>query len=196
MISTFHSSYCTSNIINTGVGPLNANETEYAKALDDSLVIYYNVPIEKSSSDIDSEESQDNSTEMNILSEPVIYHLVDRFIESVQNSLPKIPVLISVGEATVRQVFSASKEIIAGCKVNKGVMNKKLIFRVKREGNVLREEESVKSMKQQKNDVSLVESGRECGIVFESFSDVQVGDLIECLETEMQTPDIEWDPDF
>ena len=175
------------------MGPLTSNEFEYAKALEHSLIVYFNVSHENSSPEEEDDVISDSVT---IISEPVIYHLIDEFKERVQKLVPKVPVHVPTGEATIRQLFASAKETIAGCKVNKGVLKKLCVYRITRKGEVVAEEVSLRSMRHLKNDVGSIDAGKECGLVFEGFSDIQVGDVIVSLETEMQTPELEWDPKF
>ena len=40
----------------------------------------------------------------------------------------------------------------------------------------------ISSMKREKDDIKESKEGYECGIIFEDFNNLQVGDIIECFE--------------
>ena len=83
------------------------------------------------------------------------------------------------GHAEVRQLFKASGVgTIAGSYVLDGVIQRGCKVRISREGKQIFEG-NLASLKRFKDDVKEVKSGFECGIVFESHSDLAEGDQIE-----------------
>jgi translation initiation factor IF-2 len=54
--------------------------------------------------------------------------------------------------------------------------------------NVVIHEGKIGSLRRFKDDVSEVKSGYECGIAFERFSDVKIGDVIEAYIIEKVQP--------
>jgi translation initiation factor IF-2 len=87
-----------------------------------------------------------------------------------------------VGLAEVKEVFSSPKfGDIAGCIVSEGLVKRANPIRVLRENVVIYEGE-LESLRRFKDDVNEVRSGTECGIGVKNYSDVQVGDQIECFE--------------
>jgi translation initiation factor IF-2 len=93
---------------------------------------------------------------------------------------------VRVGVAEVRNVFKVPKfGTIAGCMVTEG--------RITRSGDaqarLLRDhvviyEGKIGSLRRFKDDVSEVKTGFECGIGFERFNDIKVGDVIEVFTME------------
>ena len=93
---------------------------------------------------------------------------------------------VRLGSATVRETFKVPKVgTVAGCIVNDG--------RITRQGdaqarllrdNVVVWEGKLASLKRFKDDVSEVKAGFECGIGFERFNDIKVGDVIEAFVVE------------
>jgi translation initiation factor IF-2 len=91
-----------------------------------------------------------------------------------------------MGTAEVRETFKVPKfGTIAGCMVTEG--------RITRSGdaqarlirdNVVVYEGRIGSLRRFKDDVSEVKSGFECGIGFERFNDLKVGDVIEAFSVE------------
>ena len=59
-----------------------------------------------------------------------------------------------------------------------GTISKGPKVRVLRDGQVV-EEGKIKSLKKVKEEVSKVEKGQECGMIFDGIPQFQVGDLVE-----------------
>jgi translation initiation factor IF-2 len=93
---------------------------------------------------------------------------------------------VRIGVANVRETFKVPKfGTIAGCIVSEG--------RITRSGdsqarllrdNVVVYEGKIGSLRRFKDDVSEVKSGFECGIGFEKYNDLKVGDVIEVFAME------------
>jgi translation initiation factor IF-2 len=113
-----------------------------------------------------------------------LYDIIYRLIEDVEKALKGMlaPVFTekAVGKAVVLQVFSLSKGTkIAGSRVTEGEIRRNGKIRVTRGKDIVFEGE-ISSLKHEKEDVREMRSGFECGIGLKNFSDVQVGDVIEC----------------
>ena len=72
---------------------------------------------------------------------------------------------------------------VAGCMVTDGLVRRNSQVRVKRGGEVVRASR-VSSLRRFQEDVREVQTGLECGIGIEGFSDVKEGDVIEAFHTE------------
>jgi len=84
-----------------------------------------------------------------------------------------------IGHAEVRQVFKASGlGTIAGSYVLDGKIIRGCSARITREGTQIFEG-ALASLKRFKDDVKEVNTGYECGLVFEKFNDIQEYDLVE-----------------
>jgi translation initiation factor IF-2 len=84
----------------------------------------------------------------------------------------------------VRQVFNIPKAgTIAGSFVTEGKVTRKAQLRLVRDSVVIYTGK-VGSLRRFKDDVSEVKSGLECGIGFDKFNDIKVGDVIEVFATE------------
>ncbi|HEY5270085.1 MAG TPA: translation initiation factor IF-2 [Anaerolineales bacterium] len=113
-----------------------------------------------------------------------LYDIIYRLIEDVEKALKGMlaPEFTekAIGKAVVLQVFSLSKGTnIAGCRVTEGEVRRNGKIRVTRGKDIVFEGE-VSSLKHEKEDVREMRTGFECGIGLKDFSDVQVGDVIEC----------------
>jgi len=112
----------------------------------------------------------------------IIYEAIDDVKAAMSGMLsPEIREQI-VGLAEVKDVFSSPKfGDIAGCIVTEGYVKRSNPIRVLRENVVIYEGE-LESLRRFKDDVNEVRSGTECGIGVKNYSDVKVGDQIECFE--------------
>ena len=112
----------------------------------------------------------------------IIYEAIDDVKAALSGLLaPEIREQI-VGLAEVKDVFSSPKfGDIAGSIVTEGYVKRSLPIRVLRENVVIYEGE-LESLRRFKDDVNEVKSGTECGIGVKNYSDVKVGDQIECFE--------------
>jgi len=112
----------------------------------------------------------------------IIYEAIDDVKAALSGLLaPEIREQI-VGLALVKEVFSSPKfGDVAGCIVSEGLVKRSNPLRVLRDNVVIYEGE-LESLRRFKDDVNEVRSGTECGIGVKNYSDVQVGDQIECFE--------------
>jgi len=112
----------------------------------------------------------------------IIYEAIDDVKAALTGMLaPEVREHI-VGLAEVKDVFSSPKfGDIAGCIVSEGYVKRANPIRVLRDNVVIYEGE-LESLRRFKDDVNDVRSGTECGIGVKNYSDVKVGDQIECFE--------------
>ena len=90
-----------------------------------------------------------------------------------------------LGNAEVLQVFDITKVgKVAGCRVTEGTVRKGARVRIVREGVVVLELGVLQTLKRFKDEVNEVTSGQECGMAFQGFQDIKVGDFIECFNLE------------
>ncbi|KAI1122272.1 translation initiation factor IF-2 [Nemania abortiva] len=121
-----------------------------------------------------------------ILDHTVIYHLVDDVKANLSSYLtPDVSTRV-LGEAEVLQVFPINLrgrvyKNIAGCRVRNGVVGKNNLYRVMRKGEVVFEGK-LETLKHVKKDVMEMRKGTECGMGFEEFQDLEVGDQIQAYE--------------
>ena len=112
----------------------------------------------------------------------IIYQAIDDVKAAMTGMLaPEIREQI-VGLAQVREVFRSPRfGSVAGCLVVDGHVRRSNPVRVLRD-NVVIFEGDLDSLRRFKDDVAEVRAGTECGIGVRNYSDVKVGDQIECFE--------------
>jgi translation initiation factor IF-2 len=116
----------------------------------------------------------------------VIYNLTDEIRAAMAGQLGPESIEHVVGRAEVREVFSAGKHgKAAGLLVTEGFIRKNLKARITRQ-DVIIYNGSIASLRRFKDDVAEVRAGLECGVTFESHTDIKPGDYLETFEVELR----------
>jgi translation initiation factor IF-2 len=114
----------------------------------------------------------------------IIYNVVDDVKAAMSGLLAPKQQENFLGYAEIRQVFANSKVgKVAGCMVTEGVVKRGAKVRLLRD-NVVIHDGTLKTLRRFKDEVREVKDGYECGMAFENYTDIQVGDQIECYEIE------------
>ena len=161
-------------IIHTGVGAVNESDVLLASA-SNAVVIAFNVRPDRNAEDIATRERVD------IRQHSVIYNVTDEMKKAMTGLLEPTFKEVRMGVAEVRNTFKVPKYgTIAGCMVTEGRITRAgdTQARLVRD-NVVVYEGKIGSLRRFKDDVGEVKSGFECGIGFERFNDIKVGDAIE-----------------
>jgi translation initiation factor IF-2 len=112
----------------------------------------------------------------------IIYDVIDDMKKALSGMLTPTLREQFLGNATIREVFNISKVgKVAGCMVTEGTVKRGARVRLLRD-NVVIHEGSLKTLKRFKDEVREVKDGYECGMAFENYDNIQVGDVIECFE--------------
>ena len=166
-------------IIHAGVGAVNESDVLLASA-SNAIIIAFNVRPDRNAEDIATRER------VEIRQHSVIYNVTDEMKKAMRGLLDPTFKEVRIGVAGVRDIFKVPKfGTIAGCMVAEG--------RITRAGdsqarllrdNVVVYEGKIGSLRRFKDDVSEVKAGFECGIGFEKFNDIKVGDVIEVFAME------------
>ena len=157
------------------VGPINESDVSLAIA-SSALVFGFNVRAIPKARELAKREN------IEIRYHSIIYEL----IEDVKNVLSGMldPDLQEefIGYAEILQVFNITNfGKIAGCNVTEGLIKRGCSFRLLRENTVIHEGK-LKTLQRFKDEVKEVKNGLECGMGLENFSDIKVGDVMECFE--------------
>ncbi len=114
----------------------------------------------------------------------VIYDLVDDVKAAMSGMLSPERRETMLGNAEVLEIFNISKVgKIAGCRVTDGTVERGAGVRLIRD-DVVVHEGKLSTLKRFKDEVREVPSGQECGMAFENYEDMRVGDVIECYRVE------------
>ena len=117
----------------------------------------------------------------------IIYNLVDDVKAALSGLLSPERRETFIGNALILEIFDITKVgKIAGCRVTEGKVERGAGVRLIRD-NVVIHEGTLKTLKRFKDEVSEVPGGQECGMAFQNYEDMRVGDIIECFRVEMVT---------
>ncbi|XP_028828027.1 translation initiation factor IF-2, mitochondrial isoform X2 [Denticeps clupeoides] len=183
---------CQMDIVHFGVGDVSENDINLAETF--SGTIYgFNVGANKSIQQMAAKKG------IPLKLHKVIYKLIDDLKEEVNSKLPPAVEENVVGEASVLAMFEVTvgkkKVLVAGCRVQKGQLDKRMKFRLTRGRDVLWEG-SLTTLKHHKDDVQMVKTGMECGLSLDKDIDIMAGDEIVCFEEIEVQQKITWDPGF
>ncbi|MGI9248159.1 MAG: translation initiation factor IF-2, partial [Woeseiaceae bacterium] len=163
------------NVLSSSVGGITETDANLAAA-SDAVIIGFNVRADAAARTTIKESGVD------VRYYSIIYEAIDDVRAALTGLLaPEIREQI-VGLAEVKEVFRSPKfGDIAGCIVSEGYVKRSNPIRVLRDSVVIYEGE-LESLRRFKDDVNEVRSGTECGIGVKNYSDVKIGDQIECFE--------------
>ena len=114
----------------------------------------------------------------------IIYDLVDDIRQAMAGQLPPELRETFLGNARILEVFNITKVgKVAGCQVTEGSVQRGAKVRLIRD-NVVVHEGTLSTLKRFKDEVREVQVGQECGMAFENYQDMRVGDVIECFRVE------------
>ena len=166
-------------IIHSGVGAINESDVLLASA-SNAIIIGFNVRPDRNAAEIAERD------EVDIRHHSVIYNVTDEMKKAMAGLLEPTLKEVRLGAAEVRNIFKVPKAgTIAGCYVTDGRVTRAgdTKARVVRDGAVVHEGK-IGSLRRFKDDVSEVKAGFECGIAFDRFNDIKVGDVIEVFTVE------------
>ena len=166
-------------IIHSGVGAVTESDVLLGSA-SKAIIIAFNVRPDRNAEEIANREGID------IRQHSVIYNVTDEMKKAMVGLLEPTFKEVRLGVAQVRDIFKVPKfGTIAGCMVTEGRITRSgdAQARLLRD-NVVIYEGKIGSLRRFKDDVSEVKTGFECGIGFDKYNDLKVGDLIEVFTME------------
>lgn len=164
-------------ILHSAVGAINESDVTLARA-SKAIIIGFNVRANPTARELAKRDGVD------IRYYSIIYDVADDMKLAVEGLLSPELREKELGMAEVRQVISISKVgKVAGCMVKEGLVKRGAKVRIIRDGVVIYTG-ALSQLKRFKDDVKEVKEGFDCGMSFENYDDVKVGDMIECYEIE------------
>ena len=162
-------------IIHRGVGAITQNDVNLA-TVDNAVIIGFNVrPAERVAEMADAEGVE-------IKYYNVIYSAIDDIEAALKGMLKPVYEEVALGSAEIRQVFRSGKfGNIAGSIVRSGTIRRGAKARLVRDGVVVADNLEIASLRREKDDVTEVRAGYECGITL-GYKDSAEGDVIETWE--------------
>jgi len=164
-------------IILAGAGGISESDVTLAEA-SGAAIIGFNVRAHKEA----REMAERDGVEIRYYN--IIYDLVDDVKKAMSGLLAPILRETMLGTALILEIFNISKVgKIAGCRVTEGTVERGANVRLIRD-NVVIHEGKLSQLKRFKDDAREVVAGQECGMSFENYQDMRVGDVIECYRVE------------
>jgi len=162
-------------VIDRGVGGITETNVNLASA-SDAIIIGFNVRAEGKATELANREG------VEIRYYSVIYQAIDDIEKALRGMLKPVYEEVELGRAEIRALFRSSKVgVIAGCLVTSGVMRRNRKARLLRDNIVVADNLTVSSLRREKDDVTEVREGYECGMTL-GYSDIKEGDIIESYE--------------
>src|SRR3954449_373728 len=164
-------------ILHAGVGGISESDVTLAEGFN-AAIIGFNVRAHKEAAGA----AKRNGIEIRYYN--IIYDLVDDIKKAMSGLLAPTLRETMLGNAQILEIFNISKVgKVAGCRVTDGTVERGANVRLIRD-NVVVHEGKLSTLKRFKDEVKEVASGQECGMAFENYGDMRVGDVIECYRVE------------
>ena len=162
-------------IIHRGVGAITQNDVNLA-TVDKAVIIGFNVRPNRQVADLADREG------VEIKYYSVIYRAIEDVEAALKGMLKPVFEEVQLGRAEIRQVFRSGKfGNIAGSIVRSGAIRRGAKARLVRDGVVVAPDLEIASLRREKDDVTEVREGYECGITL-GYKDIHEGDVIETFE--------------
>jgi len=163
-------------VIDRGVGAITESNVMLASA-SDAIIIGFNV--RTSSANVRQLAEREG---VDIRYYTVIYQALEEVEAAIKGLLKPVYEEVELGSAEIRAVFRSSRfGNIAGCLVRSGVIRRNAKARLLRDGTVVADNLSIVSLRREKDDVTEVREGFECGLTL-GYNDIKVGDVVETFE--------------
>ncbi|MEB3701736.1 Translation initiation factor IF-2 [Candidatus Bealeia paramacronuclearis] len=164
-------------VLHAAVGGITESDVILAKA-SNAIVMGFNVRANPQARDLAKRDR------LEIRYYSVIYDAIDDVKAAMGGLLSPTLRESFLGNAEIRQIFTIPKVgAIAGCMITDGIVKRGGKVRLLRDSVVIHEG-TLKTLKRFKDEVKEVKEGYECGMAFENYNDLKVGDVIECFEIE------------
>ena len=163
------------NVIRSGIGTITESDVVLANA-SNAIIIGFNVSPTNTTKEIAKEYGVD------IRLYTIIYKCIEEIELAMKGMLdPEFEEKI-LGSAEIRKIFKFSKVgNIAGTYITDGIIKNNASARLIRDGVIIYDGR-VASIQREKDSVKEVKKGFECGITLDNYTDIKIGDVIECFE--------------
>ena len=159
-------------VIHSGVGAISESDVMLA-ATSKAIIVGFNVRPDAAARD----SAARSNVDMRMYR--VIYDAINEVEAAIKGMLAPKFKEVDLGRAEVRNVFRITGVgMVAGCYVTEGKVQRGAQMRLLRD-NIVIYDGAIASLQRFKDSVKEVAQGYECGITFEKFQDIKVGDVIE-----------------
>jgi translation initiation factor IF-2 len=162
-------------VVHSGAGGVTESDINLAEA-SGGVVFGFNVRANKQARDL----AENRKIEIRYYA--IIYDLIDDVKAALSGMLKPELREKFLGNAEILQVFDITKTgKVAGCRVREGMAKRSAKVRLIRD-DVVVHEGVLSTLRRFKDEVKEVQQGYECGMAFEGYNDIRVGDTIEIFE--------------
>jgi translation initiation factor IF-2 len=167
-------------VIKKGVGSINESDAQLALSDKNTIIIGFNVDIEKSVPDMNDIEQITIKT-FNIIYKMTEWLEIEREARRTRKEVDTV-----IGQAKILKVFSSTKNsCVAGGSVIFGTVSKKEQFKLMR-GGVEVTRGSIEGLQMAKSPTSSVEAGNEFGMQLDCKEEILQGDILETFKREIK----------
>ncbi len=160
------------SIIHKSVGGINEADVSLASA-SDAIILGFYVRASQQARKL----AEDEGVEIKLYQ--VIYDAIEDIKSALEGMLAPTFQDQIIGSAVIKQIFRIKKlPPIAGCYVERGVIQRNCKVRIYR-NDVQIQEDELTSLKHYQNDVKEVRAGTECGLTLRNYQDIKDGDILE-----------------
>ncbi|XP_030166460.1 translation initiation factor IF-2, mitochondrial isoform X1 [Lynx canadensis] len=194
IMDTYDASHeCELELVHFGVGDVSENDVNLAETFH-GVIYGFNV----NAGNVIQKSATKKGVKIKL--HKIIYRLIEDLQEELSSRLPCIVEEHPIGEACILATFSVTegkkKVPVAGCRVQKGQLEKQKKFKLIRNGHVVWKG-SLTSLKHHKDDISVIKTGMDCGLSLdEEKVEFKVGDEIVCYEEKEVPAKTSWNPGF
>ncbi len=170
----------TIKVVKAGLGSITEADVMFAQA-SQAMVLGFNVPI-KPEAELLARQSQ-----IFVGSYKVIYDLLTQVKKQLSSLLKPELVRNQIGEAVVLKIFRrGKKEMIVGCRVEKGVVRPKTSLTVLRQEKIVAEKLLLSEIRLGREVVGEVAEGGECGLLVIGQPIIEERDKLEIYHEEIR----------
>ena len=163
-------------ILHNATGPVSESDVTFAAA-SDALIVGFETTVESAA----RQTARDRGVA--IKTYDIIYTMIDDLRVAADSLLEPEYETVEIGKAFVQELFPhGGRSVIAGLRVNSGVLRRNARMIVRRGGDELFEG-AIASMRHLNQNMRELPTNMEGGIVLDGFHEYQVGDELVCYET-------------
>lgn len=165
------------DIVKKAVGPITESDIKVANT---GKAIVYGFGVAPTS--VASRIAQENGVPIKVFS--VVYQLIEDIKNELSELLPPEIKKTELGRLKVMAVFKSNKHgMVVGGRVMSGVLKKGEQLEILRKGEVIGNGKLIQ-LQHNKDDVSEVKEGLECGITFDGKEKIEIDDILSCYQEE------------
>lgn len=171
-LQKFSSNRIAVRVIGTGVGDITSNDIQNVSATKDSIVVGFNVKVERQAAEL----AERLGVEIDTFD--IIYELSDWLNTALKNRTPKVEEAVVTGKVKILKHFSTQKNThVLGGRVEEGVVKLNQKVRILRR-DIEIGKGTLKNLQQYKSDVQQISEG-EFGMQLETKTEIAPGDYLE-----------------